>query len=271
MKIKIYQRNFQPHATSLLSAFQKGLARHGLKSEWLYDKSYKPSDLAIIWGMRFPNVIEGQKQNSSDFLVMERGYIGDRTKFTSIGFNGLNGRAEFHAVNMPSDRWGKHGFQALMKPWDDAGLYILLIGQVDGDNSVKGRINMKQWLSETACQLNDNFPAINIVFRPHPLSRQGYLVKGTSKSHGSLADDLYRARMCVTFNSNTGVDAVLAGTPTVTLDRGAMAYDVTSHDLTDWPTKPDRTQWAYDMAYKQWTEEEIANGDAWDHLKRRYA
>lgn len=269
LTIKIYQRQFQPHAGKFFHAFIDGLKLHGINAEWLYDRSYKPSDLAVIWGMRFPQIIKGQKENGNDFLVMERGYVGDRMKFTSMGFNGLNNRADFHAENMPDDRWDKY-FDGMMKHWKTEDGYILLIGQVAGDSSIKDRIILTDWLNEVVAELSKIYPGKEIVFRPHPLSRQNQNIPGTENSNGSLEQDLSGAGLCVTFNSNTGVEAVLAGVPTITMDRGAMAYNVTSHALDVPICKPDREQWAYDMAYKQWMMEEIASGEAWEHLKQRY-
>ena len=69
--------------------------------------------------------------------------------------------------------------------------------------------------------------------------------------------------MVVTFNSNTGVEGVLAGVPTVTMDEGAMAYPVTGHKLVDIVT-PDRMAWAYALAWKQWRMEEMFSGVCWD-------
>ena len=34
------------------------------------------------------------------------------------------------------------------------------------------------------------------------------------------------------------------------------------------PKYPDRKQWAYDLAYAQWTPEEMAKGSAWRNLFR---
>ena len=84
---------------------------------------------------------------------------------------------------------------------------------------------------------------------------------------GSLADCLADARWVVTFNSNSGVDAVLAGVPTVAVDQGAMAWAVTGRDPTVQPPTPDRSTWAAELAWCQWTLDEIKKGVAWDHLR----
>ena len=93
LDIRIYQRPFQPHAGKAIQALLDGFKRHGAKAEWMHQSHYKPSDLAVIWGVRFPNIIQGQKQHGGDYLVLERGYFRDRMNYFSLGYNGLNGKA----------------------------------------------------------------------------------------------------------------------------------------------------------------------------------
>jgi hypothetical protein len=69
----------------------------------------------------------------------------------------------------------------------------------------------------------------------------------------------------VTFNSNSAVDAVLAGVPAYVEDEGGMAFDVASHTVGE-IHRPDRAQWAHDLAYCQWTVDEMASGATWEHL-----
>jgi hypothetical protein len=56
----------------------------------------------------------------------------------------------------------------------------------------------------------------------------------------------------------------------IAIDRGSMAWDMARHEITLKRITPNRDQWLYDLAYKQWTLEEIAAGEAWEHLKKRY-
>lgn len=69
-----------------------------------------------------------------------------------------------------------------------------------------------------------------VRFRPHPMEqrRRGFLrqVHGCETDRGPLADSLAGATVVVTWNSNTGVDALLAGKPTVAMGEGSMAAPV---------------------------------------------
>jgi len=63
----------------------------------------------------------------------------------------------------------------------------------------------------------------------------------------------------MTYNSNTGVEAAMAGRPVIAMDEGSMAYEIAGHQVTDIIT-PDRTAWAHALAWKQFTIDEIQSG-----------
>lgn len=264
-------------AVPWLQAVTDGFERHGIHPiKSFYQVAHKEKhldcDLAVFWSHRPKHIIKRQLERGNHYLVMERGYVGDRWEWTSLGFDALNGRADFVAKNMPGDRWNKY-FSDYLKPWKFMGDYILLVGQVDGDESIKN-IKMQPWLQNMANKISRVYKGAGIRFRPHPLTisqnRTNFDIAGTEKSLRSLAEDLASACLCVTYNSNTGVESVLSGIPTVTMDKGSMAYNVSTHLIEDIPIRPKRKQWAHDLAYKQWTIDEIESGVAWDHLKAKY-
>jgi hypothetical protein len=84
----------------------------------------------------------------------------------------------------------------------------------------------------------------------------------------SLEADLSGAAIVVTWNSNSGLDAVINGVPTVTMDKGAMAWDVTGHSLGEVPPTPDRTAWCHALAWKQWSKGEMVSGECWEAVGR---
>jgi len=242
-------------------SFAEGLRRHGVASRIVSPQGPATSDTVVCWGWRIaaPLVAAGKR-----VLVMERGYIGDRMKWTSMGWNGLNGRAQFGRG--PVGRFDQH--QRLMQPWNPKGSYALLIGQVDGDAALYG-MQFQPWAVRIASQASKAFE-LPVKFRPHPVAieyGQNYPVHGTDRIYGTLADALGGAAVVITFNSNAGVDAVLAGKPTITFDPGSMAWPVTSHDWTI-PPEPDRKPWAEWVSGCQWSADEIRNGTAWEYVNR---
>lgn len=250
-----------PHQVEHAEAFRNGLKRHGLSADIEQPKVVIDCDLAVFWGHRHRDIIRRQKDLGRRYLVMERGYIGDRFSWTSLGYDGLNGHADFCNQDVSGDRWDKH-FAHLMRPWRKRDGYALVMGQVRGDAALQG-VNWVGWASGTIAQLKAL--GHDVRFRPHPKDPgQCY---GCPTLTGELENALAGASLVVTWNSNSGVDAALAGVPVVAMDRRSMAWDIAAHGLETAGITPDRTRWAHRLAWCQWRLSEIQDGDAWDHLK----
>ena len=239
----------QEWARSWTAAFAAGLERHGWDVRRTFE--YEPCDLLVMWGVRRREAIEAQRKRG-DICVLERGYLLDRMKdWASVSFGGeLNGRAEFRGPLADATRWKEH-FAHLMQPWK-SGEYALILGQVPGDMSVRG-VDLEGFYSKA----REAFKGMPVRFRHHPVHAERNRITSTS-----LADDLAGAAVAVTWNSNSGVDAVLAGVPTVAMDEGSMAWDVTGHAL-EMPQTPDRKKWAHKLAWCQYNKAELASGECW--------
>ena len=246
-------------------AFISGLRAHGIEPEYRHEAQGRVSDLAVIWSHRNQALFNLQKKYGKDYLVMERGYVGDRYKWAGLCFNGLNGYAQWLPAGDNGERWEKHFWHRLVK-WHD-GDYALVCGQVPGDASIVG-LNVESWVREQCAALIDK--GYRVRYRPHPQYGGRFCPAGVELSTEYLPNDLKHAALAVTYNSNSGVDAVIHGVPTVALDKGSMAWDVTSHSLDDPLFIGDRKRWAHWIAWCQWQQDEIASGAAWDYLKQRY-
>ena len=267
MKINLYPRFGCEWHVRWLEAFRDGLKAHGLNSKIMSTNQYEDCDIAVCWGLSH-NWIAQHRAEGKAVLVLERGYIGDREEWTAIGWNGINGNADFCLDKPLGNRAQRLGL--MVKDWqrNSAGV-VLIAGQVPGDNSVR-HIKLDIVYRQTIQRINLETHR-KVVFRCHPLSRTGYWRKvlNVEVSTLPLDEDLARTFVVVTLNSNFGVDAIMQGVPVIALDKGSVVWDVAGHDLTDtiFPHYPDRTQWLTDMAYRQWNEDEIRNGYAWEHLK----
>ena len=111
-----------------------GLRRHGALS----------LDAVACWGWRRGQLFKRRRKR---VLVLERGYIGDRFYWTSIGLDGLNGRATF--PEYPDDGGARFARMGSLAPWNPDGSYVLLIGQVRGDAALAGR-DLDPWYADTA-------------------------------------------------------------------------------------------------------------------------
>ena len=266
MTLKILCRTTtQTHAFKCAEQMRLGLKRHGLGIEIKSGNDFSlRADVHLIWGWHNERLIKSIMSRGERVLVMERAYVDDRFKWTSLGWDGLNGNADFCNRGMPSDRWNKHFAEHMSAEWHhrDSG-YVLIMGQVSTDAAVKP-FKIGSWYSSVALRAKEL--GAQAVFRRHP---KGAINSGSSLKtlHGSMESALAGARCVVTYNSNSGVLAVLAGVPTIAVNSGSMVYDLVDHHFSLNPSTPDRTQWAHNIAYAQWLPEEISSGEAWAHIR----
>lgn len=238
----------KPHQRQWGAWLADGLARHGCQVERIEAGAPARSDIVACWGWR---VGCAYREAGHDVLVAERGYLGDRFRWTGLGWNGLNGRAAFPLVE-DGARFARH-FEALLQPEraPAPGLPALIVGQVPGDMSIKD-VDIDGWYREMT---RDWAPA---VFRPHPVAVErgaGRAPEGVPVLGGTLAEAFAQVRRVVTFNSNTGVEALLAGMAVEAYDEGAMVWPW-------WRAGPTRETLLRRLAWCQWTPEEIADGSA---------
>lgn len=238
----------------------EGLRRHGHDVVLSNRSDVVNTDVVACWGWRVGKQLRAQ---GKQVLVMERGYLGDRFAWTSLAWNGLNNRGTFPDVSDPS-RF-RENFK--MEPWRHDGDCVVIMGQVPGDMSLQGR-DLRPWYNEIAQQVVEAYK-LPVLFRNHPQA----LKRGIRFApHGARVSDeqslqsvLSRAAVVVTYNSNSGVDAVIAGVPTVAFDHGSMARGVAATRIGEL-YRPDREEWASRLAWCQWTMDEIRNGFALEHL-----
>lgn len=247
------------HQTEHGKAIAEGFTRNGHRVRVISSGDRPTGDVFVAWGWKNGRRI--RHETSAPVLVMERGYVGDRFLWTSLGWNGLNGRAVFPIIDDPR-RWDRHLARYMAPPARVRPLAVVM-GQVEGDAALAD-VNFRGWCEKVMGQLVDC--GWSVVFRPHPLAvqrrqRLPRIPSGVLTSISSLSADLTRAGLVVTFNSNSAVDAVLAGVPAYAEDEGSMIWPIRAKDITD-PILPDRSNWAARIAWAQWLPHELSDGTA---------
>lgn len=257
----------------MLRAFYEGCP---VEKKLIENFAYEPSKIAVIFGVykskvkkSWPRgkVFQQQREKNLDVVVLETGYInrGDgENHHYAAGFNGLNGRADFRNKNMGPERFEM--LKTGLRPYSN-GDNIILCGQVPHDASVD-HTDHKKWILETALELKRRTKR-PVIFRPHPLFPLPR-IGGCGYSLVPLEDDFANAHAVVTFNSNTAVDALLWGKAVYAFDEGSMVWNVCNKDLAtiNAPEYHNRLQWSRDLAYCQWTLDEMRQGKTWSHLYR---
>ena len=271
--MRVYLSGGNPTHDMVLEAFAEG-AGATLVSGW----KWAPDDIAVVFGIRkervpasYPRgeIIKKQERHGGRVIVLETGYVNrgsGRDHHYAAGWGGLNGRADFRNAGMAADRWELLGRG--LRPWRGDGARIVVCGQVPWDAACQDHHHLG-WCQLVTAKLGRRFgPAV--AFRPHPLAAGVNYGVRCEISARTLDEDLADAKVVVTWNSNTAVDAVIAGVPVIAMDPGSMAWAVAGHTLDDVenPPKPDREKWTWALAHCQWLPAEMSAGLAWRHLSR---
>lgn len=254
MKAAIYCEH--PHQRAWAERMRDGLRRHGVTCG---DRDMTEADFAVSWGVRNRHPFN----HHPHVLVLERAYLGDRFSWLSLGWNGLNGRAEFCNEDVPDDRWRRY-WRDQAAPASD-GEDVLLIGQVRGDMSIQG-VHLSNWLRDVTRNLDEQ--GIRWAYRPHPEAGKRGQKEPCPADPRPLDQALAECRRVITYNSNVGVLAAMAGKRLTVENDGAMAYEVAGHGWQVDQPLGDRDEWGRKLAYCQWRPEELTAGDFWPTLKR---
>jgi hypothetical protein len=194
--------------------------------------------------------------------------------------------------NCPPDRW--HRIQKEqnieIKPWRKRGKYILVILQRPGDSSLKNLIEQhgsyEGFVKYTLDEIR-TYTKKPIRVRMHPLRQEQQLeilknfdVEISTNTQGAglleggdgLYEDFRDAHAVVGFNSNALTESVCEGIPTFSMCASSMAWQCSNKTLKllEQPMTYDRQQWLNNLGYCQWREDEIARGDPWFHLIKKY-
>lgn len=259
------------HQKWMADMWAEGFSAHGIPYQVhtaMTHSNFNEDNLLLVWGER--KRVAFQK-NFKNILVNERAYYQDRFKFVSCGYNGLNGKADFLNKSMPQDRFNKHFNDGRVKEWNPHGEYVLLALQIPGDASLKG--------------VTFSYPSIiqeiqkrgfKVKVRRHPSRPNDLGLRGVEflPHEEPIEAQIDKACAVVAVSSNVSVDAIIRGKPVLNFSPYSMVWDMAmkSYDelLSEQKEPKNRMQWCYDLAYTQWLPEEIASGEAWDHLKNFY-
>lgn len=216
--------------------FAEGFRKAGIPCEITADR-FRHDGLPVLLGTTMWRPIE---QDGSEFLLVDRCSFGDTEKFVSLVWNG-HGRRGDHRIpqNHDASRWERHGVP--LGEWRKGYDRIVLCGQVEAYSPHFQSLDA--WYASVAAT----------HFRPHPASQNFTQLPTTYDLENSIA---------VTLNSSVAVKAVMQGVPTISMDEASMAWDVTGHKPGEFRT-PDRESWCHWLAWTQWTDDEIKQGDLW--------
>jgi len=273
---------------SLMTAFCESVGGEICTSD-----EYKECDIAVIFGswkkipkkkwklMLAHHFLKNDivDKHEGKLIVLETPLLGrtitEQHQSYRVGLDHfMRGLSDFKNKNSKPDRFKKLNLK--IKPWRNKGDHVLIVGQNLHDASLFS-IDFQIWLYNTVRHLMKHTDR-KIIIRDHPENKD--LLKEYCKikfrrfkqveysNKGTISDDLKNAHCTVSYTSGSSIDSILAGVPVITCSEYNFLWPISSHTLEDVenPKLGDREQLLYDLAYTQWTVEEIKNGKPWEHL-----
>lgn len=228
--------------------------------------SFSKKDLLVTWtpwkSSLSQRAGEMHKERGGRWIVLENGYIQTQATQYAVGLNGFNGWGDHRNESSPPDRWESLGLE--IKPWRESGEHVVLFAQMGGHDY---SLTMPPYWPDDIVQRLSLLTRRSIIYRPKPL-RPKYLTKQYKNvSMPSFVDTplswyFENAWAAVVYSSKTAVEALRCGIPA--LYDGPMSILRTivprGVEFIEDPPQPERWPFFCDLAYAQWSAEELSTG-----------
>lgn len=293
MNIALYLSLPKPREIAIGQALKAGFEAHGDRVTVLATADYagarEKTQLAVTIGIkgRSKAVFDDHLRSARHALLVDKSYFG-RSEFLRLALDGFQPRS-LHAEERPHDRLQRLGvrFGAPRAP-QKRGV-VIYAGSSQKYCDWHGLGDATAYATGVCHAINKVFGTGNelkssrvVLYRPKPSWVAGHaedarpvpetVFSGPDVKLAALLPDCHAL---VTHGSNAAVEAVAAGIPVVVLERGTCGAErVANLDLEadlprpGFPGEDERRQWAANLAYHQFTLEEISSGYAWGLIQK---
>jgi len=291
-------QNFKKLDVVRIGRWQQFRERPEHTLEYEYGESYRPCDLAVIFGSWKPRE-KGTHQTRNSvvtqaprFIVIETPLLNRKTdavnEYWRIGINGyLNRDAVWPQVSPSEAEQRLEDLDIAWNGWkNQAQGHVVVALQLPGDASLRGQ-DINEWAFD-AVQRIRSISDRHIVVRCHPLvSDRGMTdhhelacrilmsgidnIKFSDGAEIPWKEDIKGAFCTVTYSSGMAIDSVLSGIPTIACDEGNFAWGISSN-VIEQIAEPRRASseeiktWLRFLAGCQYSVQEMQDGTAWQHI-----
>jgi hypothetical protein len=231
-------------------------------------------DMAILWGLsaQTRDVIAAYRAAGKRTLMLDKAAI--RKKGRSRHYRVLlDGGTSLSLTQKrrPSDRW--EAMDIGLQPWSKKGEAVVYATNSQLVHDFWRLTPVEDLAAETVGEIASRAPGREIVYRPKPQNIEFKPIEGARLSlKPERIEDILRGAHClVTHTSHCSIDALIAGVPVICLGPNpAQQLAGRSLELLTDPPIPDdraRHQFFCNLAYCQWSREEIESGEMWAFIK----
>lgn len=237
----------------IASAMAAGIRLHGDTVE----VSVAPTrgDVCIGYGWKFRSIY----QRFPAYIYADIGYW-QRDSYYRLAVNGWSPERYVRA-GLPADRFDRLGLA--VKSWRSGGQIV-----VAGSTAKAARehgLTYQEWERQAIRRLHEL--GLEVIYRPKPNDPCATVLEGLAPDRRPISETLATSGGWVTHHSNSAVDALLAGVPVHCQAGAAAAFSVPLESMVDPPRLDSREQFLADVAWLQWTLDEMRSGECWAHLR----
>lgn len=231
-------------------------------------------DVAIMIGVKSRKMWQACKAAGVVPVMFDKGYSRERREGARVWEYWRVSIGEHHPTafldgKFPGDRLVKLDWDA--KRWRHDGFQIVIAGSSAKYHDFYDLPDPTTWATDVVRQIR-KLSDRPIIYRPKPSWDGAVPIPGThfSGPNHSLDSALTNAWCVVTHGSNACFEAALAGIPSIVLGN-AVARPISSTSIKDInnPIMGERGNWLKQLSFWQWTEREMARGEAWAFLRPR--
>lgn len=275
MRVRFFASN-KEREVNLGEAFCAGAALHRVKAE-VHELSATPDlkgcHVACMVGVKSKRLFNACIEAGVTPIMLDKGYIRSRRadartwEYWRVSVAAHHPTANIAQLHMPEDRWKALGLEE--KAWRRSGFQIVIAGSSAKYHDFYDLPDPTTWAADVAAAIRERTDR-PIVYRPKPSWDGAVPIPGThfSGPKDSLESALANAWVMITHGSNASFEAAMLGIPSIVLGNG-IAKPISSISLDDLahPIMAKRKGWLANLAYFQWTENEMRSGQAWKHIR----
>lgn len=211
----------------------------------------KDSSEAVLYGILrgCSDIIHRNFKNKIDYIHIDHGYINHHHFDGYYRFSLNDTQARYKNIDLPSDRAKKLNVELV--DWVDNDYGVVLIIPPTAAICIFYGIDVDKWLKNIITKIGS---------RPYKIREK--------TDYKPLSEDLKIAKCVITFNSNSALEATIAGIPAIVVSNHSVIRDwnnLTLNNIEDCYEKSincDRNKLINFVAYHQFTLDEVEKGIA---------